>query len=869
MTLFEDKTQCQDCGRSTPISIPKAFTLSQHKPIALIVIVGSYTKELDQSNIPNPFISFMESCFNKSGISSLASIYYTSALKCPLKLRENIPLKACKQCSPYLLEEIKTIRAQHKHTYLLALGSVACKALVRKQLDKVIYSQGSVFGGLEVPLFATYHPNLFVKKEPAKFLAFRDHLSLITRTMRLAQHKYSDCFYLLNPKNYPPIDKLHPDKLISIDIETYGCLSNRTQTAFHPVKMSTLDNVESPSQIETVGITIPLSNGNRWSAIYTIPEGITSLIKLLTYYSNKDITLLGQNINFDLQCLLYNLPLDSILTPNNYRLEDLLLWNFLHSENRPERSLKAISKLYDIQDYSNLKTKFSSEGYSSRFDQKLHKYNIIDTIATLELRYYFIELIARDYGSSNPKLSSTSKDTMNYLLWCGLFMSRKGISYNIPKLLSILEVEKQKQTNIIMDAKLNHNLIIKGKGSEKSILSLFKQILTNYRTLDLSGLQLTPTTKELSTKNENINYLCDKLPVEAPESKTLRLLQDYRSSSKLTGTYVSPLLLDKNKGIVHRAKSSTDIGIVYPQWFLFPTKFDNEENTGGTIQGRITCKYPAEQTNPSIVKSCHTSRYGASGFLIEKDFNQIELRGAALLSKDPVMCDEYAKNLDRHALTGSLLRWIILGEPMSTFNSLPLDSPTYKLFRGIGKTINFLILYGGKADKFQKTVMDATKLSISIDQAQEFLTAYDTRYCVLRRWQDYLVNYVKEHNHTLILPTGWSRTFIGLESNMETSDRDKILNQPVQTTAAQLVISAQYAISCELLNRGLKTSIVLNTYDSYLIDGPLEEYEEIEPIFDKHMTRPPLLPIFEKWCNNTIPLRYETKVLFLGSNKKS
>ena len=67
------------------------------------------------------------------------------------------------------------------------------------------------------------------------------------------------------------------------------------------------------------------------------------------------------------------------------------------------------------------------------------------------------------------------------------------------------------------------------------------------------------------------------------------------------------------------------------------------------------------------------------------DLSQIEMRFAASLSSDPLMCEAFSKGLDFHQHTASLI-----------FKT-PFDKITKKQ-RQAAKTVNFLILYGGGPD---------------------------------------------------------------------------------------------------------------------------------------------------------------------------
>jgi DNA polymerase I-like protein with 3'-5' exonuclease and polymerase domains len=55
------------------------------------------------------------------------------------------------------------------------------------------------------------------------------------------------------------------------------------------------------------------------------------------------------------------------------------------------------------------------------------------------------------------------------------------------------------------------------------------------------------------------------------------------------------------------------------------------------------------------IKKCFTSRFGDEGFIMEADFSQLEVIGAALVSGDPMMKQDILDGVDSHSQSASWL----------------------------------------------------------------------------------------------------------------------------------------------------------------------------------------------------------------------
>ena len=377
------------------------------------------------------------------------------------------------------------------------------------------------------------------------------------------------------------------------------------------------------------------------------------------------------------------------------------------------------------------------------------------------------------------------------------------------------------------------------------------------RALDEAGLlsnlqvKLTDKKQEISVGIDNFHLLLDHLPPNPSFTKALTPLMTYQKSSKIVTSYTSKLLNLNPKakpglGIIY---PTGDIGLVYPSWYPIPSlasHYGSDNDSGGTIQGRFSCRKPGAQTFPPPIMKCLHSRF-PGGKIIGYDLSQIELRIGALLSGDPIMLREYAEGIDRHTQTA-----------LDIWPDADINAPDFrKTKRQGGKTLNFLVIYRGRALKYQETMMKDHGLFIPLEICQDAISRFDKRYYEFRRWQEKNIEFVKKHGYLEIV-TGWSR-YWGKGHSMEKAVSE-ICDFPIQTISAQLLQSAQFAIECEILQNNLRSYVMLQIHDALYTDVCPGEEKIIDEFMGIYLTRPPLLGIVENSLGRTVPILYEKQV---------
>ncbi|MEI8373464.1 MAG: DNA polymerase A family protein [Planctomycetota bacterium] len=234
----------------------------------------------------------------------------------------------------------------------------------------------------------------------------------------------------------------------------------------------------------------------------------------------------------------------------------------------------------------------------------------------------------------------------------------------------------------------------------------------------------------------------------------------------------------------------------------------------GTVTGRYSCKDPNLQGLPAAVRSAVEASPGH--LLMEADVSQCELRVLAHFSQDPRLLATYRDgNVDLHVQTAAAALGIAAEQVTAEQ-------------RGIGKQVNFAIVYGMAADGL------ARRLAISPGEAQALLDSYFVTYPGVGAWiaQAHAAAYEDHEVRTLSdrrrrLPDIRSRD----PSAVATAHRQSV-NTIVQGTAADLLKLALIRLHNTLPE---DVRMLLPVHDSVLLEVPTELVEETQRIVTEAM----------------------------------
>lgn len=267
-----------------------------------------------------------------------------------------------------------------------------------------------------------------------------------------------------------------------------------------------------------------------------------------------------------------------------------------------------------------------------------------------------------------------------------------------------------------------------------------------YVKMGLGGSKAKKTsTGAFSTKESELEKMKDSHPI-------IPLVFEHRELSKLLGTYVDTIpALVKDDGRVHA-------------WFV----------QTGSRTGRMSSQDPNLQNIP--IKT-ELGRRIRNGFVAEKgskivsfDYSQIELRIAAMLSKDEKLTEIFKNGLDVHTAVAAQVF------------KVPLKEVT-KDMRRSAKTINFGVLFGMGVNALKSGIGGSRQ------EAQEFYNNYFETYTELSQ---YLVD-----TKAFALKNGFTETFYGRRRYFEgikskipfirASAERMAINAPIQGTEADVI----------------------------------------------------------------------------------
>ncbi len=319
--------------------------------------------------------------------------------------------------------------------------------------------------------------------------------------------------------------------------------------------------------------------------------------------------------------------------------------------------------------------------------------------------------------------------------------------------------------------------ILEQAGQEFNIRSSQQLAEVLFSSLGLTSKRKTPGGAP-STASGVLEAMRDQHPI-------ISEILEFRMLEKLRSTYLAPLpKLADSGGRIH-------------------TTF----NQLATATGRLSSSRPNMQNIPirgrfgPRMRSCFIADTG--NVLVAADYSQIELRVLAHMSGDPNLLDAFQNNEDIHSRTAALL-----------FDTEPDQVESDQ--RRKAKTINFGLLYGMGPQKLGR------ELSISLNQAKEFIRIYFSRLSRVREFYEQIEERAKE-NGAVTTVAGRRRLLPDINSrnaNIAQQARRMAINTVVQGSAADIIKKAMLAVHGDERLRELGARLILQVHDELIIELP-------------------------------------------------
>ena len=260
---------------------------------------------------------------------------------------------------------------------------------------------------------------------------------------------------------------------------------------------------------------------------------------------------------------------------------------------------------------------------------------------------------------------------------------------------------------------------------------------------------------------------------------------DYREKVKLKNTYldVLPNLIDPKDNRVHTTY-----------------------NQLGTTTGRISSNNPNLQNIPvrtELGRQIRKAFIPGEGYdlLLSADYSQIELRILAHLADDEDLISAFNSGQDIHSRTASEVFGIKYSEVDENL-------------RRKAKAINFGIIYGMTEFGLK------SRLSISEDEAREYIRLYFSRYPKVRSYMDFLIEtaYKTGYTTTIFGRKRYIKELATTNANIRNLGERLAVNTPIQGSAADIMKLSTVILFNSLKKENIDSNIILHVHDEIVLE---------------------------------------------------
>ena len=493
------------------------------------------------------------------------------------------------------------------------------------------------------------------------------------------------------------------------------------------------------------------------------------LLRLGKLLENPEITIVGQNIKYDLSVLAkFGLEVSA-------KIEDTMLQSYVLNSVASRHNMDDLASKYlnitttsfeDIAGKGAKQITFDSVDIKTASD-----YASEDADITFRLYQYFTNKL-----QAEPKLKVIYEEVELPLVRNLSKLERKGVLIDEKLLMEQSLALKDKIDELEKKA-----YVLAGEefnlGSPKQLIKIL------YENLGLPVLKKTPKGQP-STAESALQELAYSYPLP-------KLIIEYRALSKLKSTYTDqlPRQIFQGTGRVHTS---------YHQ--------------AVTATGRLSSSNPNLQNIPirseegRQIRKAFTAKKNCK--IVAADYSQIELRIMAHLSEDLGLISAFKNGLDIHKTTASEIF------------QLPVDDVTGE-HRRKAKAINFGLIYGMSAFGLSK------QLNILRNEAQDYINSYFTRYPGVSAYMERIKAEAAENGYVetlygrrLYLPEIRSANF----QRRQAAERTAI-NAPMQGTAADIIKLAMISVDKWLKKNGLGSGITMQVHDELVLEVPLPEVD--------------------------------------------
>ena len=293
-----------------------------------------------------------------------------------------------------------------------------------------------------------------------------------------------------------------------------------------------------------------------------------------------------------------------------------------------------------------------------------------------------------------------------------------------------------------------------------------------------------------------------KLQTLAGDHAIVRHILEYREIAKLRSTYVDalPRLINARTGRLH-------------------TRF--EQAVAAT--GRLSSQNPNLQNIPIRTERGRRIRRAFiprsdQYTLMAADYSQIELRLVAHMSEDEAMLEAFQNGQDIHATTAARVFDVALDDVDRTM-------------RSHAKTVNFGIIYGVSAYGLSQ------QTELSTGESKEIIETYFKTYPGIKAYMDRNIEFARQNGYveTILGRRRYLRDIDSRNHTLRSHAERNAINAPVQGSAADLIKLAMIDIHRAMIDRSMKSKLLLQVHDELVFDAHRDELDDLTTLVREKM----------------------------------
>ena len=378
-------------------------------------------------------------------------------------------------------------------------------------------------------------------------------------------------------------------------------------------------------------------------------------------------------------------------------------------------------------------------------------------------------------------------------------MSLGGVLYDTDKIKEIDSIYERKAQKLLYRVK-NLDSVLACEKHFKRIFNPRSSQMVSWLLIDYYKL---PVLAETDKGNPSVGATEMNKYAEEYKNPYCELMENYRSYMTLRDNFLSGVLPKLVDGVAHTTYSQH-----------------------ATATGRPNSKEPNLLNIPAKakdIKKCIIARPGH--IFVYADESQLEMRVASVVYDDLTLIEIINSGKDFHSMVTAKVYNVTYDTVYDEQNKKVRSDWEDK--RRITKAISFGVLYGEGPQKLAYT------LGITVKKAEKFIEQHYEGFPSLKE----NIEKTKE----LVIKQGYLDNYFGFRrrwqfhSEEDHSTLKEAVNFLVQSLAWNLIQLAMIRVDRELKERGLKSRLVLQVYDSLVVEALNEEVPEVAFIIKNAM----------------------------------